>query len=315
MRLVVTGAGGFVGMVMSRTAEAEGHEVVRVVRRGGSASPGLEIVGEIDGRTDWGDVVDGADVVIHLAARVHVLREYAKDPLAAFRAVNVEGTRRLAEAAATRGVRRLVLVSTIKVLGESTSGTPFRPDDPLAPGDPYAQSKLEAELALRQVSERAGLEVVIVRPPLVHGPGVGGNLRRLMALIRSGVPLPFGGVRNRRSLVGVQNLAALLLRAATVPQAAGQTLLVADQPAISTPALVRLMAESMGRPARLWPLPAGVLTGLARLTGRVAEVERLVGSLEVDDQPSRALLAWTPPHTLEEGIGEMVSAFGRKRTA
>lgn len=315
MRVVVTGASGFVGAVTCRAAEAAGHEVVRVVRRAGSSSTGLAIIGEIDGHTDWRDVLDGADVVVHLAARVHVLRDSERDPLTAFRVVNVEGTRRLAEVAARRGVRRFILASSIKVLGESTSGTPFRPDDLPALSDPYARSKLEAELAVREVSERAGLEVVIVRPPLVHGPGVGGNLRRLMALIRSGIPLPFGGVRNRRSLVGVQNLAALLLRAAAASHAAGQTLLVADQPAISTPALVRLIAESMGRPARLWSVPPRALSGVGRLTGRVTEVERLVGSLEVDDQPSRALLEWMPPQTLEEGIGEMVKAFGRERTA
>ena len=313
MRLAVTGAGGFVGLVLCRTAEAEGHDVVRVVRRSILASPGLAIVGDLDGHTDWRTVLDGADVVVHLAARVHVLRESAQDPLAAFRAVNVEGTRRLAEAAATSGVRRLILVSTIKVLGESTAARPFGPDDPPAPSGPYARSKLEAELAAREVSQRDGLEVVVVRPPLVHGPGVGGNLRRLMGLIRRGVPLPFAGVRNRRSLVGVENLAALLLQAAIAPQAAGQTLLVADQPALSTPALVRLIAESMGRSPRLWSLSTGALTGMGRLTGRTTEVERLVGSLEIDDRQTRTLLEWAPPNTLEDGIRMMVSTFDRER--
>ncbi len=301
MRLVVTGASGFVGSVMCRSAEAEGHDVVRVVRRAASGSPGLAVIGEIGGRTDWRGVLDGADVVVHLAARVHVLRESESDPLKAFRAVNVEGSRRLAEAAAAGGVRRMILVSSIKAV-----------DHP-SPRDPYARSKLEAELTVREVSERSGLELVIVRPPLVHGPGVGGNLYRLMTLIRLGIPLPLGGVRNLRSLVGVQNLAAMLLRAASVPQAAGRTLLVADQPALSTPALVRLLAECMGRPSRLVFLPSAALTTLGRLMGRAAEVERLVGSLEVDDQDSRLLLDWKPPRTLEEGIRDMVSAFDRQR--
>lgn len=315
MRLAVTGANGFVGAALCRSAGEAGSEVVRIVRRTGTNETQTKVVGEIDGRTDWRNVLRGVDAVVHLAARVHVMRETAADPLMAFRATNVVGTRRLAEAAAAAGVRRLILVSTIKVLGEAMAARPFVPDDPPAPADPYSQSKLEAEAAVREVSERAGLEVVIVRPPLVHGPGVGGNLRRLMSLIRMGVPLPFGGVRNRRSLVGVENLSALLLHAAIVPQAAGQTLLVADQPPLSTPALVRLIAARMGRPPRLWSVPAGLLRGLGRLTGRAAEVERLVDSLEVDDRQSRDLLGWSPRLTLEEGIGAMVDAFQGEQTS
>lgn len=298
MRLVVTGASGFVGRVLCADAEQAGHEVVRVVRRAGVEPVGAVAIGEIDGDTDWGTVLRGADAVLHLAARVHVMRESAQDPLAAFRAVNVEGTRRVAVAAAEAGVARLVLVSSIKAAVAE---------------DPYGQSKLEAEQAVRGVGERRGLEWVVVRPPLVHGPGVGGNLRRLMGLIRRGVPLPLGGVQNRRSLVGVENLAGLLLLCAAAPQAAGQTLLVADQPAVSTPELIRMIATCMGRPARLWSVPTGALRILGRLAGRAEEVERLVGSLEVDDARTRALLGWVPRWTLEAGIEAMVQAFDRER--
>lgn len=298
MRLVVTGANGFVGKVVCAEAGQAGHEVVRVVRRAGVEPAGVVAMGEIDGNTDWGTTLQGADVVLHLAARVHVLRESAEDPLAAFRAVNVAGTRRLAEAAAEAGVPRMVLVSSIKAAGA---------------GDPYGRSKLEAEQALREVGERRGLEWVVVRPPLVHGPGVDGNLRRLMGLIGRGVPLPFGGVQNRRSLVGVENLAGLLLLCGTAPQASGQTLLVADQPAVSTPELIRMIATCMGRPARLWSVPTGALRSLGRLMARTEEVERLVGSLEVDDAGTRALLGWAPRWTLEAGLEAMVRAFDRER--
>ncbi len=300
MRLVVTGASGFVGRVLCVAAARAGHEVLRVVRRAETGRAGAACVLEIDGNTDWGTALRGADAVLHLAARVHVMRESAADPLAAFRAVNVEGTRRLAQAAADARVPRIVLVSSIKAAEAD---------------DPYGQSKLEAEQAVREVGERRGVEWVVVRPPLVHGPGVGGNLRRLMGLIRRGVPLPFGGVQNRRSLVGVENLAGLLLQCATAPQAVGRTLLVADQPPVSTPDLIRMLAASMGRPARLWSVPTGMLEVLGRLAGRSEEVGRLVGSLEVDDSMTRALLGWAPLRTLEEGIGAMARAFAQESQA
>ncbi len=315
MRLVVTGANGFVGTALGRAAAEAGHVVVRAVRRACTNEAEERAVGDIDGRTDWQDVLHGAGAVVHLAARVHVMRENVSDPMAAYRATNVDGTRRLAEAAVEAGVRRLVFVSTVKVLGEATTGRPFGPGDPPAPADPYARSKVEAEEVVREVAERSGLEAVIVRPPLVHGPGVGGNLRRLMRLIRMGVPLPLGGVQNHRSLIGVHNLTMLLLHAAIVPQAGGRTLLVADEPPLSTPALIRLMAERMGRPARLWSAPVGSLRGFGRLIGQAAVVGRLVDSLVVDDRQTRELLGWSPPLTLEEGVGAMVSAFQREQSS
>ena len=309
MRLVVTGAGGFVGTALCRAAEVQGHEVLRVTRSHGQGSSGSATVEAIDGQTDWGHLLDGADAVIHLAARVHVLRESAKDPLAAFRKVNVDGTRRLAERAASAGVRRLVLVSSIKVLGEETVAAPFGPESVPAPQDHYGQSKLEAEAALRDVATRYGLETVILRPPLVHGPGAGGNLRRLMGLIRQGVPLPFAGIENRRSLIGVDNLVSALIHSSGVSAAAGQILLIADQPPPSTPGLIRILADAMALPARLFSVPAPALRLLGRLAGRSEEVGRLTGSLEVDDRRTRALLQWTPPVTLEAGLREMARAY------
>jgi nucleoside-diphosphate-sugar epimerase len=313
MKLAVTGADGFVGTVLCRSAEAEGHEVVRVVRRAKAGRTGVLAIGEIDGRTDWHGALRGCETVIHLAARVHVMRERARDPLAAFRSVNVDGARRLAQAAAAQGIRRLLVVSTIKVLGERTTGTPLGPNNEPAPADPYAQSKLEGEIAVQEVSCATGLETVIVRPPLVSGPGVGGNLRRIMGLVQRGVPLPFKGIENRRSLVSVHNLASVLLQAAREPGAAGQKLLVADQPALSTADLVRLIAHSMGRRPLLWSVPPGLLRFAGRMVGRGEEVERLVSSLEVDDRETRTLLRWTPPWTTEEGIRAMVAAFGMER--
>lgn len=297
-RWLVTGASGFVGRALVATLAADGEAVRGASRRPlPSGIPSVQ-VGALGPDTDWSAALREIDVVVHLAARVHVMREQERNPLEAFREVNVAGTGALAAQAAAAGVRRLVFVSSIKAAVAE---------------DPYGQSKLEAERVLQEVGERRGLQWVVVRPPLVHGPGAGGNLRRLMGLICRGVPLPFGGVKNRRSLVGVENLAALLRLSGTAPQAAGQTLLVADQPAVSTPDLIRMLAASMGRPARLWSVPASVLRGMGWLAGRSEEVERLTGSLEVDDSRTRALLGWAPRRTLEEGLGAMVQAFEKQR--
>jgi UDP-glucose 4-epimerase len=259
-------------------------------------------VGDIGAETDWGPALAGIDVVIHLAGRVHVLREPPGDALARFRAVNVAGTRRLAESASCAGVRRIVYVSSIKVNGESTSVTPFKETDAPGPLDPYGVSKWEAEEALRAMAERSGLEVVIVRPPLVYGPGVGGNLRALLRAIDRGIPLPLGGVRNRRSLVGLDNLGDLLVRCTQSAAAAGETLLAADGEDVCTPDLVRYLAVGVGKPARLFSVPEALVTGAAALLGRQDAIARLWGSLQIDASKARSLLEWHPPVPLAEGL-------------
>jgi nucleoside-diphosphate-sugar epimerase len=231
------------------------------------------------------------------------MRELAGDPLAAFRAVNVAGTRRLAEQAAAMGVRRLVYVSSIKVNGEATKpGRPFSAAEAPAPLDAYGVSKWEAEQALWEVSRQTGLEVVVVRPPLVYGPMAKGNFARLLQCVRRGIPLPLGAVDNRRSLVGIDNLVDFLIRGAEHPAASGQTFLVSDGNDLSTPGLIRLMGRATGRPARLFNFPPGLLRTGARFAGLGAEFGRLIGFLQVDIAHSRRVLDWHPPVSVEEGL-------------
>ena len=267
------------------------------------------LVGEITGETDWSDALQGIDVVIHLAARVHVMQEKSSDPLAEFRKVNVEGTLRLAEDAAKAGVKRLVYVSSIKVNGEATFDRPFSESDEPNPQDPYGISKHEAEMALQKISAETGLEVVIVRPPLVYGPGVGGNFARMLGWIEKGIPLPLGSVRNRRSMIYVENLADALIHCATRPEAANETFLVSDAETVSTPELVRILSEKMGVKPAIFPFPPALLAMLGKLAGKSAEIERLTGSLEIDSSRIRERLGWQPPFGPDEGLSETARWF------
>jgi nucleoside-diphosphate-sugar epimerase len=230
------------------------------------------------------------------------MREKSADPLAEFRRVNAAGTRRLAESAAQAGVRRFVYVSSIKVNGERTGNRPFTEADPPGPEDAYAQSKYEAEMALREIAARTGMEVVIVRPPLVYGPGVKGNFRTLLRVVRMGLPLPLASCDNRRSLVGLSNLADLLALCVTHPAAAGETFLAADGEDLSTPELLRRTGRALGRPARLFPVPPALLRAGARMFGRAGAGERLCGSLQVDISRARRILGWNPPSTVDEEL-------------
>lgn len=306
MRFLVTGANGFVGQYLCAELLRQGQAVRAAVR---SASPPIEnieveVVGPIDGEINWGKALRDVDVVIHLAARVHVMNETAADPLAEFLRVNMQGTANLVYQAAVAGVRRLVYVSTIKVNGEQTTETqPFSESDPPNPQDDYAVSKLRTEqVLLERVAKEANFEVVIVRPPLVYGPGVKGNFIRLLTAVDKGIPLPLASVRNKRSLIYLGNLVDALILCATHPDAVGKTYLVRDGEDVSVSELVRQMATSLGRPARLFPLSVGVLRGMARLLGKSESVERLVGSLRVNDDLIRRELGWKPRFTLQQGL-------------
>ena len=308
--ILVTGANGFVGRGLCAELAARGRPFRTAVRDLPEPDPQAFGVGDIHADTDWEAALAGAEAVIHCAARVHVMQDSAADPLTAFRAVNVEGTQRLAEVAATVGVRRLVFLSSIKVNGESTApGAPFRASDSPRPSDAYAVSKWEAEQALHAVASRTGLEVVLVRPPLVYGPGVRANFERLMRLVARGAPIPLGKVDNRRSMVGLDNLVDLLIRCVDHPAAAGQTFLVSDGRDLSTPEWIRMLAAVIGRPARLLPVPPALLRLGGRLTGRGAEVERLIDSLQLDIESTCETLDWSPPVSVEEGLSRTVAAF------
>lgn len=309
-RVLVTGATGLVGRAVAERLLMDKRTVRIAVRNPDAKYHEAEIanVGNIDENTDWTSALEGVDFVIHCAARTHVLRDNSADPLTAYREVNVQGTRRLAEQACEAGVRRLVFVSSIKVHGERTEpGAPFTFSSPARPEDYYGQSKWEAEQALHDLATRTGLGVVIVRPPLVYGPQAKGNFARLVGLVEKGIPLPLGAVSNQRSLVALDNLVDLLIRCIDHPAAAGQTFLVSDGEDLSTPELTRRQARAMGRPVRLVPVPVGLLKAVGRLTGKSQEVERLVGSLQVDISHTQEILDWTPPVTVDEGLRRAVN--------
>lgn len=304
MKVLVTGASGFVGRALCAELVKRGQAVHAVFRNSANLA-GCEAVkiSGIDADTDWTGALQGIEVVIHLAARVHVMRDDASDPLGEFRRTNTAGTEHLARCAAAAGVRRLVYVSSIKVSGEAThAGSKFSEADPSAAQDPYGISKWEAEQALRRVAQETGLEVVIVRPPLVYGAGVKGNFAQMLRVLAKGIPLPLASVRNLRSLVYVENLVDALIACAEHPAAAGQTYLVSDGEDISTPDLLRQLGAALAHPAHLFPCPPTLLQLAGRLTGKADQVERLLGSLQVDSGKIRSELNWIPPCTVQQGL-------------
>lgn len=318
MKLLITGANGFVGKQLCAELLRQG-QTMRAAVRSVAAAPDIEDaieVGNIDGATDWMTALKDVDAVIHLAARVHIVNDKAEDPLSEFLKVNLRGTENLARQAARAGVKRLVYVSSIKVNGERTEGMQsFSESDPPAPQDSYGVSKWQAEQALQRIAHETGLEIVIVRPPLVYGPGVKGNFGSLLAAIYEGLPLPLAGANNARSLLYVDNLIDALIACATHPSAAGQTYLVSDGEAVSTAALADKIAKALHRPNRSFYFPPGVLRAVAAFLGRSNQVDKLFGSLLVSDRKIRGELGWLPPYTLEQGLRATADWYVAQRTA
>jgi UDP-glucose 4-epimerase len=306
MKVLITGAAGFVGRALCGQLAAAGHAVMPTVRcRAGI--PNEVVVGDIGRSTDWRMALEGCNAVVHLAARVHMMRDDAQDSVALYREINTEATLNLALQAADAGVKRFVFISTIKVNGEGRDAA-YRETDVPAPLDAYAISKREAEQGLQRIARETGLEVVILRPPLVYGPGVKANFLRLMQIIQRGWPLPLGAIRNRRSLLYLGNFVDAIQVCIEHPDAAGQTFLLDDGEPVSTPDLIRALARAMGRPARLPAVPVGVLELAGALLGKRAAVARLAGSLYVDNSLIRSRLGWTPPFTMEAGLAATVAA-------
>lgn len=308
MKVLITGGTGFVGQLLARTIQAQGHDVVRAVRQ---AQPDSVLISTVDGSTSWHEALQGCDSVVHLAARVHVMNDKSTDPLREFRRVNVEGTANLARQAAAAGVRRFVSLSSVKVNGEATQvGHPFAADDTPSPEDPYGISKHEAELVLRQIAKETGMEVVIIRPPLVYGPGVKANFASMMRWLCRGIPLPLAAVtHNRRSLVALDNLVDLIVTCLNHPAAANQTFLVSDGEDLSTAELLKRLGAAMGHPARLFYLPPVLLKLGALVSNKPGIYQRLCGSLQLDIAKTRQLLGWTPPVSVDEGLRRAAEGF------
>jgi len=312
-RVMVTGGSGFVGRALLARLHQEGYGLIAPSRAPLAQAPvGVinPLVGGLAADVDWRASLEGAAVVIHSAARVHVMNDTAADPLVEFRKANVDGTLSLARQAAAAGVRRFIFISSIKVNGEGTElGHPYRADDTPDPQDPYGISKMEAEQGLRALASETAMEVVIIRPVLVYGPGVKANFRSMMSWLRKGIPLPLGATGNKRSLVAVDNLVDLIAICIDHPAAANQTFLVSDGEDLSTTQLLQRMGKALGRPARLLPVPASLLQAGAAMLGRRAIAQRLCGSLQVDIGKTRELLGWAPPVSVDDALLKTARAF------
>lgn len=312
-RVLVTGATGFVGRFLCKRLLAEGWDVRGTLLAAENPTALVDgvvpaVIEPLGAETHWGHALAGVDTVIHLAARVHIMDDMSVDPLQEFRTVNTEGTRQLAREAAMAGVQRLVFVSTIKVNGEETD-IPYIEDSLVMPTDPYGISKWEAEEALQQIEPETGLEVVIIRPVLVYGPGVKANFLNMMKAVSRGFPLPFSSIANKRSLIYVGNLVDALATCAVHPLAAGQTYLVSDGEDVSTPGLIRRTASALEVSAHLLPFPPYLMRLAGKLVGKSSAVDRLTGSLTVDSSKIRRDLGWKPPFTMAEGLLETAKWF------
>lgn len=311
--VLVTGASGFIGRALCAElrARAEAVRPVMHARQPGPPSRAVAAdvayVGDIGPETDWRPILIGCDSVVHLAAHVHKRRGSEGGSISAFQRVNVEGTEALARAAARSGVRRFVFLSSVKVDGERTVEHPFNERDPIAPVDEYAASKAEAEARLNKIAADTGMEVVILRPPLVYGPGVKANFLSLLKAVDAGLPLPFSSIDNRRSLIYVGNLVSAIAISLSHPAAANRMFLVSDGEDVSTPELVRRLARSLGVRPRLLPFPVSMLRLTGRLSGMHAAVDRLVNSLQIDTTCIRTVLGWQPPFSMTAGLAETAS--------
>lgn len=300
--VLVTGANGFIGTALCHSFEDLQISYLPVMRQNDGSTRKTVVIEDINEFTDWSSVLSNISDIVHLAARVHVLKDKSIDPLAEFRRINVHGTLNLARQAAVQGVRRFIYLSTIKVNGEETYDRAFGVEDVPAPVDPYGISKLEAEIGLQKIGSETGMEIVIIRPPLVYGCGVGGKFERLLALVKKGIPLPLAAIRNRRSLVYVGNLCDFIRVCLNHPKAPEGIQLVSDDDDVSTPDLLRKMAKYCGRQARMFPVPVCLLRLAGRVTKHSHEIERLCGNLQVDCSVTKKKLQWQPPFTLEQGL-------------
>jgi nucleoside-diphosphate-sugar epimerase len=313
MQITITGATGFVGRTLTAQLCDAGHDVTALVRRTGACDPRVRELSIAD--DNFASVAAGqpplihSDALVHLAARVHMMQDNAADPLAAYRAANVDGALNAARAAHAAGARRIVFVSSVKALGEGEPGRAWREDDTCAPVDPYGVSKYEAEQALFAFGRERGIEVAVVRPPLVYGPGVRANFQGLMRAVDRGIPLPLGSVDARRSMVFVGNLADAIRTLATTEAVVNGVYHVSDGDDLTVAGMVEAIAQALGRSVRLVPVPVSLLRGLGKITGKTAQIDRLTSPLRVDGRRLRSELGWVPPWSVAQGLAETARAY------
>lgn len=316
LKILVTGATGFVGAPLIRYLSTQGHQVIGAVRLQSNVLDDafsvveFKAMGDIHSSLDWMPCLAGVDAVVHLANRAHVMHESDTKPLALYRLVNTEGTLQLARQAADAGVRRFIFISSVKVSGESTlPGQRFSPVGESIPTDPYALSKYEAEQGLKELSLKTGMEVVVIRPPLIYGPGVKANFFKMMQWVEKGIPLPLGSIANQRNLLGIDNLLDFIGVCLTHPKAVGQTFLISDDHDVSTTELLKEIASAMHRTARLLPIPQFILENVLILLGRGRISDRLCASLQLDITLAKTLLSWKPPYSFKDQLSKTVAAY------
>lgn len=303
-RILLTGATGFLGNALQQRLLIDGYYDLTIAARRALVTKNMFRAVNVESltvETGWAEALQNVDLVVHAAARAHAIKDKLTNPLAEYRKVNVDGTLNLARQAADAGVKRFVFISSIGVNG-NTNTKPFTINDEPNPAEMYAQSKWEAEQGLWKIHQQTGMELVIIRPPLVYGPNAPGNFGSLVRWIEKGVPLPFGAIHNQRSLVALDNLVDLIVTCIDHPAAANQVFLAGDGEDLSTTELLRGVAKAMGKPSRLIPVPAGILQFGANMLGKKAMAQRLLGSLQVDISKAQQLLGWTPPLTVEQGL-------------
>jgi nucleoside-diphosphate-sugar epimerase len=311
MKILLTGAMGFIGRALSETLCNSGFNLRVAVRQNDirlAANYEIFEVGDIGPQTDWKNALAGVDIVIHLAGRSHIINDSTTDSLEAFQKVNVLGTKRLSSMAALARVKRFIFISSVKVNGES-SRLPYTEKDALCPKDAYGISKAQAEQALACIAAETGLQIVVLRLPLVYGPGVKANFKNLIKIVGTGLPLPFKGISNQRSFIYLGNLIDAIITCITHPQAAGETFMVSDGQDVSTPDLIKMIALAMGKKPVLFYLHPAILIAIYKIAGKGEEIEKLTGSLLIDSSKIRHILNWNPPFTLEEGIRETVRYY------
>lgn len=315
MKVLLTGASGFLGSSISAQLDKRSYEFLSIVRKESKFPQyNTKAVGNIDSKTDFSKVLPGVQVVIHAAARAHIMKDESSDPLAEYREVNVAGSANLARQAVSAGVKRFIFISSIKVCGENSTGKPaYKELMEASPEDAYGQSKYEAEEVLKQIAAETGMELVIIRPPLIYGVGVKANFLSLLKLTRLPVPLPFGLIHNQRSMVYLENLVDFILQCIDHPSAAGQTFLISDGQDLSLNELVRMIRRAMNKPAWVVPVPVSLFKFAGKLIGKMAIIDRLIGDLRVDSSKARQLLGWNPPYSVEQGLKETVADFNCRK--